>query len=312
MLSKEKILEYISRTTLLKKKDTPVNDVFSQVQSSSVDLTIDRIYSGDEEIANYSLDVRESGLDIMFLQPGQTVVIQVAEEFLMPEGLGGIVFPPNSMSKSGVIMTNPGHIDPNFKGTISVYLVNMGKRDVKLIKGDKVATLLLFEIQGNTEIKNDLNGYGVSKDQVLSLSKDFANLNDRIPKLISKFFKDRVVKWGSLAIATIAILFVVFPIATKIYFDEFRLKTSFDQLSSKTKDNKTLIDDLKLSLDEKDKELTALRESTKIDKSQIDKLDIRLEKSEIEIKNLSKTLEKVLSKKTEVNNLRRDETEKGS
>ena len=294
MLSKEKIKKLIEKSSLLKKEHKPASELYSQIQSSSVDLTIDRIYAGEQKIAKYNEDIEQHSLDIIYLQPGQTVVVQVAESFIMPEGLGGIIFPPNSMSKSGVIMTNPGHIDPNFQGMISVYLVNMGKREVRLKKGDKVATLLLFELTGVTELKNNLNGYGVEKDQVLSLSKDFANINERIPELINRYVKKHIVAWISLALAALTILLVAFPIATKIYFDTDFTENHIKNVDADIDKNKGLIETLNQSLKSKSDEIKVIQAGTIKDKSLIKDLEVRLKDNENEVEILNDKLDKLL------------------
>ena len=36
--------------------------------------------------------------------------MELAEDVRIGNGFGGILMPPNSLTKNGIIMTNPGHI----------------------------------------------------------------------------------------------------------------------------------------------------------------------------------------------------------
>lgn len=67
----------------------------------------------------------------------------------MPAKLAGIGFPPTSVSAKGVLMTNPGHVDPGFIGHLQFTLINMGKDRFTLAQADRIVTLLLFELDGN-------------------------------------------------------------------------------------------------------------------------------------------------------------------
>ena len=276
MLSKEKITKFIEESNLLQNDLDGSRKLKSQIQSSSIDLTIDKIHSGDEDISKANAHIRDSAHDVLDLEPGQTVVIQVAELFNMPAEVGGVIFPPNSMSKSGIIMTNPGHIDPNFIGRISVYLVNMGKKTVRLKRGEKVATLLLFDISGRPEFISDLIGHGVDKDQVMSLSSDFANIEGRLPKLISKYMKSRVLRWGGLCIGILGLLLVVFPIVTKYYFDNHFVSSEIKLVENKIESNKKLIESLISKIDENSLVIDNLKKELSEKKSSIIDLERKI------------------------------------
>ena len=45
-------------------------------------------------------------------------------------------------------MTNPGHVDPGYSGHMRFTLINMGHDDYPLIRGNPIATLLIFELSG--------------------------------------------------------------------------------------------------------------------------------------------------------------------
>nr|WP_283105215.1 hypothetical protein [Shewanella seohaensis] len=251
-------------------------------------MTIKSIYAANNDISRSNVDVNVSGLDVIDLHPGQTVVIQVAEKFNFPFDVGGVIFPPNSMSKSGVIMTNPGHIDPLFSGYISVYLVNMGKSPVKLRKGDKVATLLLFFIDGECDSDfKSISGAGVSKEQVLTLSKDFANLDIRMPDLLESVIRKKAFIWSGFFIAllsvVLSVVFTIIPIVSEQIFtnsmlDKFRLE---------------YVSPLKISSDKYQVELSLLRSELKEKSAALESLNTSIKVKELEIKKLNSNVEKL-------------------
>ncbi|NMF50258.1 hypothetical protein HHL01_19110 [Pseudoalteromonas arctica] len=281
MLTKTKIEYLISHNDLLTSEDVNRSDILNQVQSSSVDLTIKAIYSATDGISSKQRSIENCGSDIIELSPGQTVVIQVAEKFKMPNSLGGIIFPPNSMSKAGIVMTNPGHIDPNFEGFISVYLVNMGKTNVTLEKNDKVATLLLFSLDG--ELPNKMiNGTGVSKKQVLTLSKDFADLDTRLPFLLSSFIRNKALIWGGLSITIVAIFFTFIPVASKMFFDDSKIEAFYFQhvtpLKAALNESSALVKELAKDSKAQSLAISQLDKEVKIKDEKIQSLNQRIEK----------------------------------
>ena len=109
----------------------------SAIQASSLDLHIGQIYIPNEEgKPKYQ----------HCLKPGQTVVIRTREILDFPNDVAAIGFPPSTMSSKGILTTNPGHIDPGYRGVFHITLINMGKNDYPLKKDDLIVTLLLFKL----------------------------------------------------------------------------------------------------------------------------------------------------------------------
>lgn len=303
MLGRSEIIKLVDENNILSLDDCSSEDIKNRTQASSVDLTIKSIYVADKNISKSKVDICSAGLDLIDLEPGQTVVIQVAEKFDLPSTIGGIIFPPNSMSKSGIIMTNPGHIDPLFKGYISVYLVNMGKSSVRLKREDKVATLLLFYINGTTS-EGNITGRGVSKEQVLTLSKDFASLDTRMPKLLNSVIRKQAIIWASLAVSVVALSFTLIPILSEQIFtnkiiDAFQLehveplvRVSNEQqkelvtLQKDLEEKTQQLDDLRSKLSEKDSQIQNLL-------SDVDRLFIMLNNKEVPVNIKGHGVEKV-------------------
>lgn len=80
-------------------------------------------------------------------------------------------------------MTNPGHVDPGFKGRMTFTVINMSEVNFHLLKKNKIVTLLFFELREN--VTRDLSerglGGGDSVGKLLgALSSDFLGISARV------------------------------------------------------------------------------------------------------------------------------------
>ena len=82
-------------------------------------------------------------------------------------------------------MTNPGHVDPGFQGSMSFTVINIAKEPFELKCGDLICTLLFFEMQEKAAVDYDsLDKTGrpprLGLDGLLRiLSRDFMNIDQR-------------------------------------------------------------------------------------------------------------------------------------
>ena len=159
----------------------------SQVQPSSVDLRIGEVFiPGTPEGKPGSLGRPSSSA---ILLPGGTAVVRTLEECNLPSNIGAIGFPPNTISAEGILMTNPGHVDPGFKGRMTFTVINMSEVDFHLLKKDKIVTLLFFWLRQGVardlgERLADGGEVGVGADSVGkllgALSPDFLGITAKV------------------------------------------------------------------------------------------------------------------------------------
>ena len=112
-------------------------------------------------------------------------------------------------------MTNPGHVDPGFWGPLKFTVMNIGKEDITLRKGDPIVTLLFFRLSadvkaGYSERYNLTQAMtGPTQDKVNALSFDFLDIDARADKAAVKavataeyrlkFWGTIVPAWGAVA-----------------------------------------------------------------------------------------------------------------
>ena len=161
-----------------KHKDSPI-------QACSLDLTVGEVFvpgakSGDLGSAQCPLSER-------ILDQGETVVLRSFETLAMPPNVGGIAFPPAHVSVQGLLMTNPGHVDPGYYGKMHFTVINMGRKPFHLRRGDKIVRLLLFKLAVDPLVPfNEREGRSSAKastlitDELLErLSPDFLDVRER-------------------------------------------------------------------------------------------------------------------------------------
>lgn len=74
----------------------------------------------------------------------------------------GTVFPINRRSSTGLLILNPGHIDPGFNGPISICAINLSNQPIVLNLKDDIFTILFEELDAPTDSYKD----GVFGDRI--------------------------------------------------------------------------------------------------------------------------------------------------
>lgn len=180
------------------------------IQPSSVDLTIGSIVvpgTAPEEFGSL-----ENRREILSLDPGGTAVVETNETCRFPAHIGAIGFPPASVSAQGLLMTNPGHIDPGYDGGLSFTVINMGRQPFRLARGDRIVTLLLFrlgrDVASDYKKRNPDTPHGrISQDTLNMLSPDFLDVDERATRAASTVeLKSRRIGIGIPIVAAIIAL----------------------------------------------------------------------------------------------------------
>lgn len=124
----------------------------SLVQPASLDLTCGRIFLPPKQAEDLSPSTEPEHRTDYVLQPGETAVVETEETIHLPRDLAAFGFPPTTISRRAVLMTNPGHVDPGYKGRLSFTLINMGREGFSLHPGMPIVTLLVLPV---VEVEKD-------------------------------------------------------------------------------------------------------------------------------------------------------------
>jgi dUTP pyrophosphatase len=83
------------------------------------------------------------------IKPGGFELIPTGIHLQLPEGYEGQVRPRSGLAaKNGVTVLNtPGTIDSDYRGEIRVILINLGKEDFVIRRGDRIAQLIVCKYE---------------------------------------------------------------------------------------------------------------------------------------------------------------------
>jgi dCTP deaminase len=176
----------------------------SPIQGSSLDLHIGQIYlPGTKKDEEGGAENPKSG---HLLQTGETAVVTTRETLHFPSNIAGIGFPPSRVSFRGLLMTNPGHVDPGYKGVMRFTVINMAKEAYHLASGDRIVRLLLFRMDKDAHAdwqkRNPQGSSRPTQTDINHLSKDFVNVERRAKKIA----KEEGVKAGLIITAVLGLV----------------------------------------------------------------------------------------------------------
>jgi deoxycytidine triphosphate deaminase len=217
----------------------------SSIQPSSYDLRVGTVFR-DGQIINQN---HQRMGEQFIIQPGEIVSLLTMEEVHLPDSMIAIAFPMNKWSSEGLLVLNPGYVDPGFKGPLSVKIVNLRKTRIGISRGQAIFTVSFFHIgastthpynrnkvRGDREVEmntKDLEQSAASIAELLKAAPDKPyTTKDEVDKIIreqpfvtrdgvEKAIRDHWMSWtvffvaviGSIAavVAAIAALIPLFP-----------------------------------------------------------------------------------------------------
>jgi deoxycytidine triphosphate deaminase len=160
---------------------------FSPIQACSIDLTVGDIFlpgSKREESGGESAPLARYNL-----RPGQTAIVTTREEIHLSSNLAAIGFPPSRVSFKGILMTNPGHVDPGYVGRLRFTLINMGSQQYPLERGVPIVTLLVVELSSHATRDWPTRGNAapaITQGNIDILSSDFLDVERRAEEISNK------------------------------------------------------------------------------------------------------------------------------
>ena len=84
----------------------------------------------------------------MVLEPGERAAVPTGLVVEIPGGFEGQVRPRSGLAiKAGLTIVNPpGTIDSDYRGELKVLMVNLGREQVAISRGDRIAQLLIAPV----------------------------------------------------------------------------------------------------------------------------------------------------------------------
>jgi len=93
-------------------------------------------------------DLRACVIESMVLAPGQRALVPTGFALEIPEGCEGQVRPRSGLAlRLGLTLLNtPGTIDSDYRGEVSVIVINLGESPATISHGDRVAQLVIHQL----------------------------------------------------------------------------------------------------------------------------------------------------------------------
>lgn len=175
----------------------------SPIQAASLDLQIGEIFlplaqSNESSEKDRSSKPKKEHV----LKQGETAVILTKEMLRLPSRIAGLAFSPSRVSFKGLLITNPGHIDPGYQGCLRFTAINMGREPYQLRLGDPIATVLFFEMIEKSK-KSWHERFGedrtpaVTSDTLARLSSDFLDVSRRARESATTAASEVMAKEGN-------------------------------------------------------------------------------------------------------------------
>lgn len=90
--------------------------------------------------------------------PGGIISLFTLEELDLPDDIAATAFAMNVMSSEGVLVLNPGHVDPGFRGPLTVRIINIRATPKALVFGTPIFTVIFERLPKPTR-----RGYRANK-----------------------------------------------------------------------------------------------------------------------------------------------------
>lgn len=199
------------------------------IRGCAIDLHIGGVFlpgKGKEEPGSATEPLRLC----VSLKEGETAVIKTAESFKLDDRHAAFVFPASSVSIEGLLMTNPGHVDPGYVGPVHVTVINMGRAPFALQPGARLLRCLIYRLDDTVDSPKTAGAVAspVTNELLQKLSPDFLSVNERTAQAAKREIDASVKRsqWMQFVVPALATLLgvVVSTISSTSRFDE-RIKS---------------------------------------------------------------------------------------
>ncbi|MEM9066145.1 MAG: hypothetical protein AAGB51_11715 [Planctomycetota bacterium] len=151
------------------------------IQAASIDLQVGAIYrpGTPQNKRGQAIPVgRRCCID-----QGGTVIVTTKQHFQLPANIAALNFPPSSQALRGLLLVNPGHVDPGFQGPLKLMIINMGEDAAEIRVGDRIVTSVFYKLAESAEAdyraRGGSTGAEPTVEQVRQLSPDFLSVDKR-------------------------------------------------------------------------------------------------------------------------------------
>jgi len=130
--------------------------VFLKIKKDCEDLPIPSYATSGSSGMDLYADVDRE----VILLPGEIKLISSGVYLSIPEGYEAEIRPRSGLAlKHGVSLVNtPGTIDSDYRGLVSLIVINHGREPFRIGRGDRIAQMVIKEVvKADVEVREDLD-----------------------------------------------------------------------------------------------------------------------------------------------------------
>lgn len=243
--------------------DIPIENEFG---NGSYNLTVEKV-----------IDMNNKVNDSFTLKPQGMVYVVFKEKLKVPEDVIGFAHVKTTLTKLGIMATNIGIIDPNYNGYISTLLINFGKCEHFISKGDAALRVTFANINKPSILKSHKQNNLDEAAYLKVTQKNISNLDDKFLNLSS--VKTEVKNYIIKVLLGLAIFFTA---------GNFALSAYFNHKNSSEKELDSAIKKYELGVSTLTESNKLLQEQLKNNEFKLRKLEDSLNSQAAQIKKLSK------------------------
>jgi deoxycytidine triphosphate deaminase len=136
LLNNKEIASLIASHGLIQKHDR------ARIEPASYDLVIGTIFHGGQIINAGHPRAKES----VVIGPGEVVTMLSFEELNLPSDICATAYAMNAQSSEGLLVLNPGHVDPGYQGPLTIVALNLRKVPLALQLGERIFTVVFAKL----------------------------------------------------------------------------------------------------------------------------------------------------------------------
>ena len=136
------MLNNIEIASLIASDQLIISHAVERIQPASYDLVIGTIFRNGQ-IINAA---HKRANDPIEIAPGEVVTMLSLEELNLPNNICGTAYAMNAQSSEGLLVLNPGHVDPGYRGPLTIVALNLRKVPLALQLGDSIFTVVFNKL----------------------------------------------------------------------------------------------------------------------------------------------------------------------
>lgn len=190
--------------------DMDLHSIDASVRGCAIDLHIGEVFRPASKSGEPGSTASPHKLSVT-LAEGETAIVRTRESFKLDARHAAFVFPASSVSIQGLLMTNPGLVDPGYEGPVHVTVINMGREPYSLVPDGRLLRALVYDFEREVDAPKKKTRATITDELLAKLSPDFLSVGQRAASAAKREIDASVKRsqWLQFGFPAVATLFGV-------------------------------------------------------------------------------------------------------